>query len=74
MLEIGSSDVCEKKKNFAVLHYVICMLDNKRDLKILRQKPVILFMMLRDFLNLECESEDKLNGEGTNAQCRGRPQ
>lgn len=41
-----------RKKNFAVLHYVICMLDNKRDLKILRQKPVILFMMLRDFLNL----------------------
>lgn len=73
MLEIGSPDVCEKQ-NFAVLHYVICMLDNKRDLKILRQKPVILFMMLRDFLNLECGSEDKLNGEGTNAQCRGRPQ
>lgn len=39
MLEIGSSDVCEKK-TFAVLHYVICMLDNKRNLKILRQKPV----------------------------------
>ena len=51
MLEIGSSDGCEKK-NFAVLHYVICMLDDKRDLKFLRQRPDILFTMLRDFLNL----------------------
>lgn len=50
MLESGSSDVCEKKKLCCI---TLCYLYVRRqegpeD----SQKPDILFMMLRDFLNL----------------------